>query len=191
MDYRRLTPKDRYQIEAYLESGMGIREIARKLKRDPGTISREIKRVKGIYCAEKAIEDAVLNNLRRRSGKFKIKGLLRKQIRNWLLRELSPEQITGRLMLEKKVTASYQSIYRFILRDKKAGGHLFKRLRILCKQYLKSMTQPWKPFPKTRTDRVSIDKRPKLIDKRKRIGDLERDTVFGKRNGPLLLTIVD
>ena len=191
MSYRRLTPKDRYQIEAYLHSRLGIRDIARKLGVEPSTISREIKRVPGDYSAEKAKIDAALKGERRRRGKFKIKGRLRQRVRNLLLRERSPEQINGRLKLKNKSVISAQSIYRFVLRDKKSGGKLFKKLRLLRKQHLNSMTKPWTPFPKTRTDRVPIDKRPKFIDKRMRIGDLERDTVFGKANGPLLLTIVD
>jgi len=39
---------------------------------------------------------------------------------------LSPEQVAGRLVLERKLTISYESIYRFIRRDKKRGGQLFR-----------------------------------------------------------------
>lgn len=47
-----------------------------------------------------------------------------------LLREdLSPERISGRLRLEGRLHISYESIYRFIRRDRTRGGKLFRLLR--------------------------------------------------------------
>jgi IS30 family transposase len=40
-------------------------------------------------------------------------------------------------------------------------------------------------------DRVSIEKRPALVEKRKRIGDVEVDLVLGKNHQPGLLVITD
>ncbi|MCK5819897.1 MAG: hypothetical protein KAH18_11790 [Psychromonas sp.] len=42
----------------------------------------------------------------------------------------SPEQITGRLKsgIEKTIKVSYETIYKFIWKDKKQGGELYKFL---------------------------------------------------------------
>ena len=40
-------------------------------------------------------------------------------------------------------------------------------------------------------DRVSIEKRPALVEKRKRIGDVEVDLVLGMNHQPGLLVITD
>ena len=40
-------------------------------------------------------------------------------------------------------------------------------------------------------DRVMIDKRPKVVEKKNRIGDLEIDTVIGKNHKGALVTVVD
>jgi len=40
-------------------------------------------------------------------------------------------------------------------------------------------------------DRIMIDKRPKIVDKKSRIGDLEIDTVVGKDHKGFLVTVVD
>lgn len=44
MGFIRLTIKERKRIETYLQQGCAQREIARRLKRDPSTICREIAR---------------------------------------------------------------------------------------------------------------------------------------------------
>jgi len=36
-----------------------------------------------------------------------------------------------------------------------------------------------------------IDDRPQVVEKRRRLGDVERDTMMGTWNGPFLLTVVD
>jgi len=40
-------------------------------------------------------------------------------------------------------------------------------------------------------DRVSIDKRPAIVDQKKRIGDWEIDTIVGKDRKDFLITIVE
>jgi IS30 family transposase len=39
-------------------------------------------------------------------------------------------------------------------------------------------------------DRVMIEKRPRIVEKKKRIGDLEIDTVIGKDHIGALVTVV-
>lgn len=191
MGYRRLTLKDRYQIEAYLESDLGVREIAEKLGVCASSISRELRRRKGEYSADKAQDLALKARSRRYLKCLKIKGRLERNVRRKLKKEWSPEQIAGRLKLDGGQAVSQQTIYRYIARKKLNGDPLWKQLRILRKQRKDRTKISWKPHPEPLKERVFVKDRPKIVEKRKRLGDVERDTVFGKANGPLLLTIVD
>jgi IS30 family transposase len=57
---------------------------------------------------------------------------------NSLLKEYwSPEQIRGRLELDKKIKISTETAYRFVLQDKAVGGALYKYLRHQHKKYRK------------------------------------------------------
>jgi IS30 family transposase len=190
MGYRRLALKDRYQIEAYLQSGFSLREIAKILNFSPSTLSREIRKAKH-YNAEFAQRIAKRRGLSRYATRLKIKGKLKKVICSELLKDWSPEQITGRMKLKGKVCVSHQTIYRFIAREKLSGGNLFKHLRILRKEGKDRSKIKWRPHPEVLKGRRFIKERPQIVETRKRFGDLERDTVFGKANGTLLLTIVD
>jgi len=194
MRYGRLTREDRYQIEALLDSGHGIRKIARQLKRDACTISREVKRglcKNGNYSASKADEMANQQLHRPHCSVRKIQKKLESYVRHKLELDWSPEQIAGRMKAKKRsVTVSHMTIYRYLERDKTEGGKLWKHLRILRKQRKNRKAPQWHPhcfLP----ERVPISKRPKVVEVRKRLGDYERDTVLGKRGGAVLLTIVD
>lgn len=191
MSYRRLTLKHRYQIQAYLDSGLSGNEVAKKLKVSPSTISNERAKARPVYKAELAHQVTKNRNLKRRFGDYKITGLLTLHIRRHLEKKWSPEQISGRLLLERQFCLSHQSIYRHIERDKASGGRLFKHLRILRKQRKDRKAISWKPYPEQRKGRMHISKRPKIVDKRRRLGDWERDLVFGKANESLLVTMTD
>lgn len=191
MSYQRLTLKERYQIQTYLDSCLSLRGIARKLKVSPSTISNEIAKCGIIYDAEVAQEITSQRNLSRRFGRYKIKGRLKVVIKQKLSMKWSPEQISGRLKFEGRDAISHQSIYRYIERDKSAGGRIFKHLRILRKQRKDRKSINWQPFYDSRQERTHISKRPKIVEKRRRLGDWERDLVFGKVNETLLLTMTD
>ena len=47
MSYEQLTLEERYCLAEFLEKGLSIRKIARKLKRSPSTISRELGGIEG------------------------------------------------------------------------------------------------------------------------------------------------
>lgn len=189
--YRRITPRDRCQIEILKESGFSARAIAKKLEFAPSTVIRELRKSKGTYRAELAEDTTQKRTKRRYSSQFKIGGQTERVIRRKLILDWSPEQISGWLRKECKIAISFKSIYRYIERDKKAGGKLTKHLRILRKQRKDRKKPRWTPFIDGVPGRTFLTDRPKIVEKRKRLGDIERDTVFGKRNGALLLTMVD
>lgn len=189
--FRRLAEKDRVKIELLLSLNQGVRSIARKLQVSPSTISREINKAKGAYKATEAEWFSRKRSSKRRGSKFKIQGDLELQVRKKLLLDWSPEQIVGALMKKRKGQISVASIYRFIERDHSQGGELKSHLRILRKQRKDRKSPKWRKYQGSLSNRVPISDRPRIVDRRTRLGDIERDTVFGVKNGTLILTMVD
>lgn len=192
MGYQRLTPKDRYQIEFLKSNGQSVRSIARRLKVQPSTISRELNRRKNKkYCAERAQKHTEQEVGRRAEARFKIDGRLKKLIDKKIENnDLSPEQVAAWLK-KREIAISHHTIYRYVERDARAGGNLKKHLRILRMQRKDRKKPKYKAYQGLVKNRVPIAKRPKIVEKRKRIGDYERDTIMGSIDGAVLLTIVD
>ena len=102
----------------------------------------------------------------------------------------SPEQISGSSYYRNIFVISHESIYQHILRDKKSGGDLYKFLRCQRKRKKRYGTSRFDKRGQIQ-NRVSIDKRPKIVDKKSRIGDLEGDLMIGGNHKGALVTLVD
>lgn len=186
--YTQLACEERYQIYSLLRAGHSPSEIARLIKRDKSTISRELRRNRGHrgYRARQAQRRAAArrrccaNNARRFATRHW------RLVERLIQRQWSPEQIAGRLGLLKRFDISPERIYRYVLADKQAGGSLYRHLRcqrIRKKRYGRPSRQGQLP------DRVGIDARPRIVERRARIGDWELDTVFGKGHRRCLLSM--
>lgn len=103
--------------------------------------------------------------------------------------DLSPEQIAQRLDLEGGLQISHEIIYRHIYADKHHGGDLHQPLRSQKprrKRYAGGQERRG-----TLRNRVSIDKRPAIVNKKTRIGDWEGDTVIGKHHQGGVVTLAE
>lgn len=97
----------------------------------------------------------------------------------------SPEAIAGRITHHEKnlPNISKNTVYRYM---KSPYGKLLG-FRFKKKYYRKKRTKVTKL-----KDRVFIDKRPVIIDQRKRVGDAEGDFIVSGRSGKgILLVVVD
>ena len=101
---------------------------------------------------------------------------------------LSPEQIVGRMRLEGTRVMSHETIYRWIWKDKAAGGWLWLYLRGARKQRRKRYGRY--DSRGRLAGKKMIGSRPAAVGTRKRIGDWEIDTVHGKSTA-CVLTIVE
>ena len=109
-------------------------------------------------------------------------------ITRYLKKRWSPEQISARLRLgkltvsgiKKKVVVAVQTIYDWIYRFRK---ELTKYLRHNRGYRHNRQYYINKEKRRERQLEKGIDKRPKIVDKRLRIGDFEGDTVLGKDHG--------
>jgi transposase, IS30 family len=185
--YRRVKKEDRIRIRAYLESGVRKAEIAKRLNLHRATVYREIGREKDCrgYNATRANEKAVIQFSKCRKKKRMIG-----RLKFWVLAKLaegwSPEQVCNRLKLENsKYQLSHETIYRFIEADYRDGGKIFRLLR---RQKIKNRRRR---FPKLLRQPLgkSIALRAKIVEKRLRLGDWERDTMFIEGRKPILVLV--
>lgn len=190
MSYRQLTREDRYQIKAYTDCGKTNPEIGVELGRHRSTIWREKTRNSG-RRGYRPRQAQIKAEARRNDRVYfeKLTPELEAVIREKLGLQWSPEQISGRTKLEGTESVCPETIYRFVKRDKVAGGSLWKNLRWSRRQRRKRFGSIERRGELK--DRVSIEERPGIVDQRKRLGDWERDTVIGKAHKGALLTIVD
>jgi len=188
--FKQLTLKERYIISAYKEAGYTQKYIATLLNVSESTISRELRRnlIDGKYIPE----DAEVLSYKRHSQKHKRVKLTNK-VKNYIKKKLkldwSPEQISGRMKIDIGVSVVHETIYRYIYANKKNGGKLYKCLRHKNKKY-HCRSNDYRSRG-TIIERTMIDKRPKIVEKKSRIGDLEIDTVIGKNHKGVLVTVVD
>lgn len=190
MAYKQLTDEQRYQIEALKREGFTQEDIAKSIGKSPSTISRELRRNGDDNGYRGALAVKRTDKRRREAKKSeKLDLAMCSMIKNLLEDYLSPEQISGRLMLEKEIAISHETIYRYVWDDKSRGGILYKSLRTQGKRYRARGNN--KDSRGRIKNAVSIDERPKVVDEKSRIGDWEIDTVIGKNHKQAFVTIVE
>ena len=109
MSHKYFTINERNKLEVLLKENYKIMRIAEILEKDRTTIYREIKRVKGEYCTEKAQINA--NNKGCKKGRnYKITSELKNLIESKLCERRSP----GR---ELKGKLSFKTIYNWLYKD--------------------------------------------------------------------------
>lgn len=187
--YKHLTNEERYHISSLRRTGINNAEIARILHRHPATISREIKRNTGKkgYRAKQA---QLFAQSRKRVGNQQITEFGWGFIKHLIIQYWSPEQINGCLKAKSwKHVPSIERIYQFIYTNKADGGNLHTYLR--CQKKKRKRYASGQNRRGQIVNRVGIEQRPVIADKRERIGDFEGDTIIGAKHKGAILTLVD
>jgi len=161
-------------------------EIAGVLLVHKSTVGREISRNRGRrgYRPRQADQKAC----DRRKTTRRAVCVQWNEVDAFLRQDWSPEQISGWLKTQQCGTVSHEWIYQHILADKRSGGDLYRHLRCQKqrrKRYGHSDRRGTLP------NRVSIDKRPEIVNSRQRLGDWELDTVVGKGQQQAILTLTE
>ena len=193
-EYRQLTDEDRIEIYAMKQAGKKQHKIADELGVAPSTISRELARNTGLrgYRPKQAQQKALHRRFTARKA-VKMTPETIDYIEGRLAEQHSPEQISERMKLDSSwhgPAVSHERIYQHIWQNKAAGGMLYKHLRIGgTKQRRKRRNS--RDMRGTIKNRVGIQERPDIVEKKIRIGDWEGDTVVGKNHQGALVTLVD
>lgn len=187
--YTHLTQYQRYQISFLKNMGLSQTEIAKELRVHKSTVSRELKRNTGGrgYLPRQAQRKAL--NRRKDKVSPRIPESTWTLVEKYLKQDWSPEQISGWLVAEKDICISHESIYQYILADKKSGGKLYKHLR--CRKKRKKRYGKYDRRSNHLLDRTIIDERPKLVDNKERLGDWEVDTIIGKNHKQAIVSLTE
>jgi IS30 family transposase len=184
--YTQLTREQRYQISALLKMGHNHTEIAGLLQVHKSTVGRDINRNRGRrgYRPRQADQKAC----NRRKTPRRIVRIQWDEVDALLRQDWSPEQVSGRLKTQEHKGVSHEWIYQHILADKHSGGDLYRHLR-----GQKQRRKRYGCYDRRGTlpNRVSIDKRPEIVNSRQRLGDWEVDTVIGKGQQQAIVTLTE
>jgi transposase, IS30 family len=180
--YSHLTVEERDQISVLKAEGLSFRSIASELGRHHTTISRELDRNappvrKGRYLSHKAHERSV----QKKSQAHQRDRLKNEDIRRYVERGLSifwaPEQISWSMPSKLKgQTISHEAIYQYIYKERPdlvealTRHHRKRQNRGHSRKHHKSHIP----------NRISIEKRPKYIEKRIQAGHWERDSMVSR-----------
>ena len=193
-EYRQLTEEGRIEIYAMKQAGKEQNKIAVRLGVHPSTISRELARNTGLrgYRPKQAQQKTLYRRFTARKAVKMTSGTIG-YIESKLREQHSPEQIAKRMKLDPGwhgPAVSHERIYQHIWQDKAHDGTLYRHLRIGgTKQRRKRRNS--RDMRGTIPNRVGIEKRPKIVERKIRIGDWEGDTVIGKNHQGALVTLVD
>lgn len=189
MNYTHLTQNERYQISILRKAGHNQSEIAMLLERDKSTISRELRRNRGLRGyrpaqAQRLAEERA--QICRNAPRIDPKSWAFAQAK--LAEQWSPEQISGVLAKEHRPTISHETIYQRVYADKRAGGELWRNLR--CQKQRKKR-YGGRDRRGTIPNRRSIETRPAIVETRSRVGDWEGDTLIGAQHRQAIVSLVE
>lgn len=193
--HKKLSLIERQQIYCWRGLGMGIREIARRLRRAASTISRELKRNKAhvrflgadsYFRARQAHEMA--RERRRKSRR-------RDRLRSWFLQTIvykaiesgiSPKLLSNRLFIEYGIRLSHEAIYNWIYDVEKA---LIERLPRKGKAYRRGGKKRSRSKRPQHSSKLSIEQRSKAANQRLEFGHWEVDCIVSRQSKSCLLVL--
>jgi IS30 family transposase len=190
--YLQLTYQDRVLISHWRARGLSLGQIALRVGVHKSTVSRELKRnlwfPDGYWSAVDAQRRKDLRTFKA-NQKRRCK---RPETKAWVIEKLkehwSPEQIAGRSKLEGPQTVSHEYVYRLLILDRKRGGSLY---RLLKRHGRRKQRLNERAYGLNIPNRKTLEKRPKIVQKRNRLGDLEADLIQGYCHSGYILTIID
>jgi IS30 family transposase len=198
-NYTQLSLVQRYQIEALIKAGITQKKIAGQLGCHPSTISRELRRntaqrgrTSGNYIATNA-QRRTKNRHVIKNKRIIFSEKIQEKVKCCLVKERwSPELISQCL---NGVQISHEWIYQWIWRCKKSNKLKDKPYKELYR-YLRHGRRRRKRgnIKDSRgviPNRVLIEQRPLIVQKRKRLGDIEVDLMMGKDHKGALLVMTD
>jgi IS30 family transposase len=195
---RYLSWSEREEIAALVHAEHGVREIARRLGRDPSTISRELDRGwtgRG-YRASVAQAKADQGRSAPRAAKLATNLALRREVQERLRRRDSPEQIAGRLKTDfpsqPEMWVSAETIYQSLYVQARGG---LKRELTAFLRTGRSMRKPRRRETERRgriPGMVLISERPPEVEDRAVPGHWEGDLILGSTaSGSAVGTLVE
>lgn len=185
-----LTLEEREKITVLRANNYSIREISRILKRNPSTISRELRRKEIVYFRGKYLGAQTHKKVKEKWNKThnrpKLENIwIREYVIKCLKGGISPELIAGRLRTKYGFKIYHETIYKFIYstnNELQLTQYLLRRKfgrvpRDIRKHNKRKYIGTGKNIP----NRVDIDLRPIEANLRLEFGHFEADSIEGTR----------
>lgn len=201
-NYNHLSQEQRYQIEALLCAGAKQKEIAEIIGKSASTICRELKRNtpkrgRGALMYSARIAQRKTQNRHISKPKYiRFTPEQKELARDWLSTlKYSPEliHVEGKKTLGDFV--SHETIYKWIWHCKQSHHRKDAGDQLLYKQLAHGKRRRKRGLRRDSRglipNRVSIEKRPVIVEKRERIGDFEIDLMMGKNHQGALIVMTD
>lgn len=194
--YHQLSLEERDHIAFYRAEGQTVIEIARRLQRNKGTISRELRRnrtpIYNVYGACRAEKQA--KERKQQAGQRP--RLKNRMIRSYVKRHLrlgwTPEEIAGRLHLKHSETSiCVESIYRFIYdpRIRRQENFVPYLVRAHKRRLLRGHRHTHRDLHIP--ERISILRRPQVVNARRQFGHWECDTIIARNSRAAVGVVVE
>lgn len=181
-DYGHLTLEERERLYALKEQGISLRTIAQTIGRSHASLSRELKRNAKYgkeYIPCKAHQRSVKRGATQRHQAPLKNTTIILYVRERLRLKWSPETIAGRLQIDyPEESIDDETIYRYIYHPKNKRRKLWKQLTHARCRRMKKEGRYVKRNSRI-PDAVSIDRRPKSIERRVHAGHWEGDNMEG------------
>ena len=192
VSYTHFTQEERVILSALSRRGLTQTEIARELRRDQSSVSRELRRcyLGRSYHAGEARRIASKKRARAKQQSRRIENDL--WLKTYIIKRLkmywSPEQIAGRVRVDYGVVICHETIYQYIYNS---NPNLRQYLRFKKGKYRRRYGTRIRIQQREEAKKTRIDQRPGIIERRERLGDWEGDTIMGTRGTGSLITYVD
>lgn len=191
--YKHLVLYEREKLYGWKMTGISICQIAKRLGRNKGTISRELERHskygrKYLPCLAQRQADKKGDRQRRRAPLKSPTVFLyvRTHLRN---DQWSPEVISGRLPIDHPgESIHFETIYRYIYRSRNRKYNYRQYLTLKRNRRMKLLGRRVKRDSRI-PNAVSIDLRSKLVLRRKQPGHWETDNMEGVRSDKTTLSV--
>ena len=197
---RYLSVEERIEIADLNRQGLGVRQIALRLRRDASTVSREIRRNahprSGDYRPWAAQRRAAGRRGRPKTGKIAGNAKLRDFIGEGLGRRWSPEQISRRLRQDfpdqPELHVTHETIYQALYVQ--GRGELRRELARCLRTgraVRKSHRKPDQRRSRFQAPMLMISDRPAEVEDRAVPGHWEGDLIVGAHNQSAIATLVE
>lgn len=189
MSHTHIGPGDWGCIGRMLKAGHSFHEIARTLGKDVSSVSRHVNEYGGRdeYDGREVRRRKHMKRIAAMDCIRLIRGNILQFITKELIQHKSPEQIAG-VFKRKKQPIVASTIYRYI---KERAPHLKKYLRSQKGKYRRRHGTKKREKEREQAKKRRIDERPKIVERRGRIGDFEGDTLRGRDNRVRIVSFVD
>ena len=195
---RVLSIEEREELSRGLAAGRSMTEIARRLRRSPSTVTREVERncdAKGHYRAVAADRRAVLRTRRPKPAKLAHHGERRRAVEQRLARRWPPEQISRSLRRDfperPELQVSHETIYQSLYVQSRGA---LRRELASCLRTGRALRRPKRRADERRgriPGMVMISERPAESADRAVPGHWEGDLIIGGGTASAIGTLVE